>query len=196
VIADLVATGEPVLVVCAHTGARAAALRDRIGGFCLVEWAALEGDPSLADAYPHVVALDPPVLAAHRAVLDGAGSGWTHLAWGPDELSFARRIHEWNFALRTPLRVVYKALRAGGPCEAALVGEGAQPRSACLAGRLVRVLSELELVEGDPLDLRVVPSPPRKQLEQSTAFRAYDARLQEGLTWLSSESTRPLRKAA
>jgi single-stranded-DNA-specific exonuclease len=195
VIADLVATGDPVLVVCAHARARAAALRERLGGFALVEWGALEDEPFLADGYSHVVALDPPVLEAHRAALRCAAPSWTHLAWGPDELSFATRLHEWNFALRAPLGAVYKALRAGGPCEAVLAGEGPQPRSPALAGRLVRVLSELALVDGRPLDLRVVPAPRRRQLEESAAYRAYDARLQEGLAWLTS-SRRPAAAAA
>ena len=59
---------------------------------------------------------------------------------------------EWDFALRDPLAAVYRALRAarmarGEACEALLRGEGPQPRSAALAGRLVRVLAELDLVD-------------------------------------------------
>jgi single-stranded-DNA-specific exonuclease len=195
VIADLVATGDPVLVVTAHARVRAASLRGRIGGFSLVEWAALQDMPALADPYVHVVALDPPVLEGQQLALRAAAPEWTHLAWGPDELDLARRIHEWNFALRAPLRAMYQALRAGGPCEAALRGDGREPRSPALAGRLVRVLTELALVEGDPLDLRVTPAPQRTELERSAAFRAYEQRLQEGLGWLSRESS-PQRAAA
>jgi hypothetical protein len=190
-----VATGDPVLVVTAHARVRAASLRGRIGGFSLVEWAALQDMPALADPYVHVVALDPPVLEGQQLALRAAAPEWTHLAWGPDELDLARRIHEWNFALRAPLRAMYQALRAGGPCEAALRGDGREPRSPALAGRLVRVLTELALVEGDPLDLRVTPAPQRTELERSAAFRAYEERLQEGLGWLSRESS-PQRAAA
>ena len=37
-LADLVATGEPVLAVAAHAPHRARALRDRVGGFALTSW--------------------------------------------------------------------------------------------------------------------------------------------------------------
>ena len=87
------------------------------------------------------------------------------------ELGFAQRIHEWDFALRDPLTALYRALRAAGEargeaCEAVLRGEGPQPRSAALAGRLVRVLAELELVgldrEGPALEVAETPgSAPR-----------------------------------
>ncbi len=145
-LTDLVATGEPVLAVAAHAPHRAAKLRDRVGGFALCSWQALEDDPGLADRFAHVVAIDPP---AHPALDHLSGRGWTHLAWGEPELRFAARIHQWDFALRDPLAAVYRALRAarhtgGEACEALLRGEGPQPRSAALAGRLVRVLAELD----------------------------------------------------
>ena len=44
-IADLVAAGEPVLAVVAHAPHRARTLQDRIGGFAICSWAALEDDP-------------------------------------------------------------------------------------------------------------------------------------------------------
>ena len=47
-LADLVAAGEPVLAVVAHAPHRARALSDRIGGFAICSWAALEDDPGLA----------------------------------------------------------------------------------------------------------------------------------------------------
>ena len=87
---------------------------------------------------------------------------------------------EWDYALRAPLAAVYRALReAGGAegeaCEAMLSGDGAQPRSAALAGRLVRVLAELGLVilEREAPALTVAESPERTALERSAAFRAY-----------------------
>ena len=56
-----------------------------------------------------------------------------------------------------------------------LSGDGAQPRSAALAGRLVRVLAELGLVvlEREAPALTVTESPERTALERSAAFRAY-----------------------
>jgi single-stranded-DNA-specific exonuclease len=197
-LGDLVATGEPVLVVAAHAPHRARALQSRVGGFAVTSWAALEDDPGLARAFPHVVALDPPAHPHRRALLEHLpGAGWTHLAWGAAELGFARRIHEWDYALRTPLAAVYRALReAGGAsgeaCEAMLSGDGAQPRSAALAGRLVRVLAELDLVvlEREAPALTVVERPERTALERSAAYRAYQQRLEDGLRYLASSTLR------
>ena len=69
-LGDLVATGEPVLVVAAHAPHRARALQSRVGGFAVTSWAALEDDPGLALAFPHVVALDPPAQPHRRALIE------------------------------------------------------------------------------------------------------------------------------
>jgi single-stranded-DNA-specific exonuclease len=198
VLGDLVATGEPVLAVCAHAPHRAGALAPRVGGFTLTSWAALEDDPDLAAAFPHVVAIDPPPrpLLAHPS-----GEGWTHLAWGTPELDFALRIHEWDFNLREPLTAVYRALRAvrvarGEAGETLLRGDGPQPRSAALAGRLVRVLTELGLadLERGSLALEVADRPQRTALERSAAFMAYQRRFEDGQQYLTSSN--PRRQAA
>jgi single-stranded-DNA-specific exonuclease len=198
VLGDLVRSGSVVAVV-AHTGRRAKALRGRLGGFSLVAWSAVEDDPELVEGFTHVVAVDPPTRDGLLEHLPG--TGWTHLAWGPAELSFAQRIHEWDYALRAPLTDLYRAIRAAGSmdgqaCEAALRGDGPQPRSAALAGRLVRVLSELRLVElrREGPALTVVAPPVRTSLERSPAFRAYQRRLEDGLRFLSSRQ--PNRRAA
>ena len=115
------------------------------------------------------------------------------MAWGEPELGFAQRIHHWDFALREPLAAVYRAIRAAGgvggeACEAMLRGEGPQPRSAALAGRLVRVLAELDLValnRNGPV-LPVAEVSERTALERSAAFRAYQRRLEDGLQFLTS----------
>ncbi len=189
-VADLVAAGEPVLVVGAHAPHRARQLRDRVGGFSICCWHALADDPALAEGFTHVVALDPPAgpLLDHPS-----GEGWTHLAWGAPELGFATRIHHWDFALRDPLAATYRALRAsrggeGEACEAALRGEGPQPRSAALAGRLARVLTELDLVvlDREGPALTVSERPERTALERSAAYRAYQQRLEDGLRYLTS----------
>jgi single-stranded-DNA-specific exonuclease len=197
VLGDLVRSG-PTVAVAAHAGARARALSGRVGGFALVGWGALEDDPGLIEGFTHVVVIDPP---ATDRVEHLPGTGWTHLAWGPAELSFALRIHEWDYALRAPLTDLYRAIRAAGSmdgeaCEAALRGDGPQPRSAALAGRLVRVLSELRLVElrREGPALTVVAPPVRTSLERSPAFRAYQRRLEDGLRFLSSRQ--PTRRAA
>ena len=60
-LADLVASGEPVLAVVAHAPHRARALRGRLGGFAVCSWAALADDPELAAPFAHLVAVDPPI---------------------------------------------------------------------------------------------------------------------------------------
>ncbi len=195
-LGDLVATGEPVLALTAHAPHRARALARRAGGFALASWAALADDPALAAPFTHVVALDPP----HGRLLDHAsGDGWTHLAWGTAELDFAVRVHEWNFALSEPLADLYRALRAVGQaraeaCEALLRGTRGEPRSAALAGRLVRVLAELALVgfERAGPALAVAPQPGRTALERSAAFMAYQRQLEDGRRFLTSSDTTPM----
>ena len=101
-LGDLVAAGAPVLAVAAHAPQRAAALRDRVGGFALTSWPALAADPQLAAAYAHVVVVDPPAHAELRALAEALpGTGWTHLAWGADERELARRVLAWELDLRT-----------------------------------------------------------------------------------------------
>jgi single-stranded-DNA-specific exonuclease len=199
ILADLVGTGDPVLAVTCHAPHRARALQGRAGGFALCSWAALEDDPGLADAFTHLVAIDPPPHAHLQALLERpSGPAWTHLAWGDAELGFARRIHEWDFALRIPLTELYRRLRRDGEVrgeawEAVLTGEGPQPRSPALAGRLLRVLAELDLVDlerGAEPALRVVETPARTALEASASFRAYHRRLEDGLSYLTSHSIR------
>jgi single-stranded-DNA-specific exonuclease len=194
VLGDLVASGEPVLAVTAHAPYRARTLAERVGGFAVTSWAALEDDPGLARGFPHVVVVDPPT----RPLLDHPeGEGWTHLTWGRSELDFAVRIHEWDFDLREPLTALYRALRAakvvrGDAGEALLRGDGPQPRSAALAGRLVRVLTELGLAgfDRDGATLRAAEHPERTALERSPAFVAYQRRLEDGRQYLTPSNPR------
>jgi single-stranded-DNA-specific exonuclease len=173
-IAALVASGEPVLVVCADTARRIEHLSGRLGGFALCSYAALERDPGLVGRYAHVVALDP---APHSHL-----QGWTtHLAWGDPELRFAQHVFAELHALRAPLEAVYRALRARpDDLEGALAA-----RPAALAGRVLRVLHELGLVVLDRESFTaVVPPAQRTDLGASAAFRAYEARRAEGERWL------------
>ncbi|MBX5441247.1 MAG: single-stranded-DNA-specific exonuclease RecJ, partial [Solirubrobacteraceae bacterium] len=192
-LAALVASGEPVLAVCAHVPARLRALRGRLGGFALCSWTALERDPALAAPYAHVVAIDPPSRRAAVAQV-------TVMAWGTPELHFARQIHEREHRLREPLVALYRALRdAGGARGDRLVAllRGDDPtRPAPVAGRLLRVLAELDLVRVDPAAGAVdVPPAQRTELERSPTYRAAQQRLEEGLAWLSTPPT-PARRAA
>ena len=206
-LGDLVAAGAPVLAVTAHARQRAAALRDRVGGFAATTWAALERDPSLADAYAHVVAVDPPPHAHLRALAERLpGGGWTHLAWGAAEVELALRVLMWEYDLRAQLADVYRGLRAGPAALApeALIailrGRGPQPRTGTHAGRLLRVLSELGLIalRTAPLTVTVPAAPARTELERSPAFGAYCERLADGLAQLaeSEPAAQPAPAAA
>ncbi|WP_267128340.1 hypothetical protein [Baekduia soli] len=183
-IAALVATGEPVLVVCADAVVRRAQLRGRLGGFAVCSYEALEETPELADAYDHLVALDPPLHPDHEALLLRGGSDrMAHLAWGSPELRCARETLHRDYALRPSLGRAYRALRDG----AGLVGAlGSLP--AASAARMLRVLLELGLVEVGEDGEVAVPPAQRTELERSPSFRAAARRHDEGLRWLTSVS--------
>jgi single-stranded-DNA-specific exonuclease len=196
-LGDLVLAGEPVLVVCADAPARRRGLEGRLGGFALCSWATLERAPELAAGFVHLLALDPPAHAHQRALLEGCGPArghaWAHLAWGTPELRFARRIHEHEHHLRPSLQALYRVLRerdgaAGADLEPLLHRpDGAAALSARAAGRCLRVLEELELVAVDRRGRGVSVLPVRRtQLERSPAQRAFLARGEDGLRWLSA----------
>jgi hypothetical protein len=184
VISALVATGEPVLVLVADVPARESALAQRVGGFALASWRALERGLEV-DA-KHVVALDPPPHSSQLAVA-------TVLAWGDAELEFSAHVHEHLHALREPLAAAYRALRDGGGVLTALPGSSGRPMHPVLAARVVRVLDELGLVDFDGERAPVVDGAGRRDLEDSATFRAAEARLAEGRRWLSQSS--PARAA-
>jgi single-stranded-DNA-specific exonuclease len=189
-IGALVASGEPVLVVAADATLRMGHLQPILGGFALCSHAALERDPALAAGDMHVVMLDPPAgpLRTHGQM--------THLAWGQPELRFAEQIHEREYALRASLTATYRALRAAGGAageelETLLRGDTKMPRPAALAGRVLRVLAELQLVSLDPIGRALtVPPAERTALEQSAAFRAYQQRYEDGRRFLSEVTAR------
>jgi single-stranded-DNA-specific exonuclease len=143
-----------------------------------------------------VIALDPPVHARLREALERApGSGFTHLAWGSEELRFAHAIHEWEYALREPCADVYRALRGSGgshgeALEAVLRGGGTQPRTPAVAGRIVRILTELGLADLDRpgLGLHLAGAPERTSLDRSAAFMAYRRRLEDGQRYLTTST--------
>jgi single-stranded-DNA-specific exonuclease len=176
IIAALVASGEPVLVVSADARARRRHLAGRLGGFALCSWAAVERDPAVAAGFAHVVALDPPATAAGPA-LAGAHGATVHLAWGEAEARFALAVLERTCALRAPAAALYRALRAGTGLREALAAGGPP----AVAGRALRVLVEIGVVAVDRATLAVsIPDPPRTDLERSAAYRAALARLGAG----------------
>ncbi|HEX3875278.1 MAG TPA: single-stranded-DNA-specific exonuclease RecJ [Solirubrobacteraceae bacterium] len=197
-IAGLVASGEPVLVVSADAEARMRHLRARLGGFALCSHAGLGRAPDLACEYRHLVVLDPPASAGERAVaVGGRAADCAHLAWGGPELRFALHIHQQEFGLRTSLAGLYRALRdlggaGGGELEAVLRGDAAQPRSPELAGRLLRVFVELDLIEFDRDRAHAgVLVGRRATLEDSPAFCDYQRRLEDGQRYLGKSAAAP-----
>jgi single-stranded-DNA-specific exonuclease len=192
-LADLQAVAgpeRPLLVVCAETSRRLQGFAGRRGGFVLVSHASLAEDPALAADFQHVVVIDPPACAAQDAATL-AGRGYRHLAWGEAELRFTRQMHEFEYDLRTSLVALYRALRdrnrvTGGELELLLRGDGTHPRTASLAGRLLRVLAELGLVSLDrELPALELAEAQPTALERSAAYRAYTKINEDGQRFLN-----------
>ncbi|HUO72506.1 MAG TPA: single-stranded-DNA-specific exonuclease RecJ [Solirubrobacteraceae bacterium] len=196
VLTDALAAGGAVLAVCADVPRRLDGLRARAGGFVLAGHHALERDPDLAGRFAQIVALDPPSDAAAAARLR-AGSGYTHMAWGEPELRFAQQMHELEYGLRASLVALYRGVRlrgrvAGGELERLLRGDGPHVRPPRLAGRLIRVLAELELVSLDrDLPALTIAGTAQTALERSPSYRAYRQRYEDGRRYLSSANLRP-----
>jgi single-stranded-DNA-specific exonuclease len=200
VLADARAGGGSVLAVCADVSRRLDGLSSRTGGFSLCSYHALERDPALSGRFTHVVALDPPsgpgAQQALCAPATASTTGFLHLSWGQAELRFAQQMHELEYALRTSLVTLYRSLRvlgraAGEELERLLRGDGSHGRPARLAGRLIRVLAELELVSLDrDLPALAIAGATPTALECSPAFRVYSQRYEDGRRYLSSEKAR------
>jgi single-stranded-DNA-specific exonuclease len=190
-LVDAVSGGGPVLAVCADVTRRLSGLQERVGGFTLAGYGLLEREPGRVGPFPHVVALDPPTGPAAARVLE-IGSGVTQLAWGAPELRFAEQMHELEYGLRASLVAFYRTLRAreraaGEELERLLRGDGPHGRSARLAGRLVRVLAELELVSLDrDLPALSIAGVAPTALNRSPSFRVYTQRYEDGKRFLNS----------
>ena len=196
VLGDAIATGGRVLVVCADAPRRLSGLGPRTGGFALISYHALARAPRMSDPFEQLVGLDPPSCAEGRAVL-GAGSGFTHLAWGEPELRFAQQMHELEYGLRDSLVALYRSLRlrgraTGEELEHLLRGDGSHGRPARLAARLIKVLAELELVSLDPdLPALELAGAAPTALERSPAYRVYAQQYEDGRRFLSSANNLP-----
>ncbi len=181
----LVASGEPVLVICDCESSKRDSLSGRVGGLTLCSYDALQRDPRIADAFTHVVALDPPSSAALESQLRSPAPGrTTHLAWGSAELRFAVDGLDDHHRLRGDLAVFYRALRDGGadPLAAAVRG-----RSAVRCGRLLRVLHDLGLVRVDAAARAVVvlEHDAPTDVTSSPTFVALLALAEERRRWLT-----------
>jgi len=102
-----------------------------------------------------------------------------------------------EYALRTSLVALYRGLKlrrkvVGEELERLLRGDGQHPRPARLAGRLIRVLAELELVSLDRvLPALAIASEAQTELDRSPAYRVYAERYEDGRRFLSSANLRP-----
>ncbi len=181
----LVASGEEVLVACACETTRREALRGRIGGLAICSWDALERDAGIADAFGNVVALDPPPSAALDSLLWSPPQGHaTHLAWGEPELRFSLDVLDDEQRLRGDLAVLYRALR---DAPSAVADAARAARSPWRAGRLLRVLHEVGVVDVDVPAMRIaVPDVDnRVEVHRSETFVAMLDLAQERRQWLT-----------
>ncbi|MFL5818431.1 MAG: single-stranded-DNA-specific exonuclease RecJ [Conexibacter sp.] len=196
VLRDLVGGGASVLAVVADVPRRIEGLSARSGGFSLCSHAALVREQELADAFRHLVVLDPPAHPDQDAPLRrGRAGSFTHLCWGAAELRFTEQNHESEHGLRAALVPLYRALRdrggaAGEELEALLRGDGPHTRSVAQAARLVAILTELDLVSLDrDLPALAVRDAERTALERSATYRATMQRYEDGLKWLKATET-------
>ena len=187
-VGDLLSSGESVLVVVTDVARRRAALEAMVAGLApgslpVVAWEALGADPALAARFDHVVAFDPPPIADGLALLR-TGDAVAHLAWGAPERAFTLASWRHRLELRPALVDLWRALAAAGELagedlETELRGCGRHLRDGRHAGRLVRVLCELELATWDTAGgARLVRGRgERTDLQRSHAHRAYADRL-------------------
>ncbi|HEU5252474.1 MAG TPA: single-stranded-DNA-specific exonuclease RecJ [Solirubrobacterales bacterium] len=225
-VAELVSSGAGVLAVCADASRRAALangaaglarfnggaaliachrcddgeigrLRERAAsGLALTDFAALEREPALAEAFEHVVLVDPPRCEADElraGVAPAEGDGFLHLLWSEGEVEFAAKALAEQWATREGVAATYRALRQtgdarGGRLREALAGTGSHPLCPEAAARRFQVLRGLGLLQGSPEGgegvVRVVSSV-RTDLQRSAAFRAYDERFSEARRYLA-----------
>jgi hypothetical protein len=107
--------------------------------------------------------------------------------------------------LRPQLEALYRLLRdsdaqaaSGESLEAILLGDGRYPRRGRVAGRLIRVLTQLQLASYDRTEraLRIDPEAPKTSLDRSTTYAAYSERLAQARAYLGYEATKRVAAAA
>ena len=174
----------------------------------LCEYGVLAAEPALAHRFRHVFALDPPCWRQTLESLrrsGGDGPAFLHLGFGAAEVEFAAQVLTHELALRPHLESIYRGLAAlgangGAVSRALLEGDGRHPRGAALAGRCLRVLSDLSLanLEASSGTLRcTITNGGRAELERSQAFRACARAAEEGHRFLTTLTpARPTAKAA
>ena len=167
----------------------------------VVAWATLAARPDLASGFEHLVALDPPLGGSTDPLLHATPRA--HLAWGPAEAEFAITAYRASFDLRPQLAELYRALRElspeapAGELETALRGAIRYPRTPAACARLLKVLTELGLIELDLDAPRAnVLEAVRSDLEQSPTYRSTREELAAIEHALAPELPRALPAAA
>jgi single-stranded-DNA-specific exonuclease len=185
---DLLSSGERVLVAVADVPRRRASLEKLVAGMApggsldVASWGALAAGAAPVPADGHLLALDPPPGGMSDPLLRAPRAGYA--AWGPAEAEFALHIWRAELDLRPALADTFRALRALAPdasaeeLEEALCGSGAYPRGAECCARMLRILTEVRLVELmlDEPRCRVVEGV-RTDLDLSPSYRTYKERL-------------------
>jgi single-stranded-DNA-specific exonuclease len=170
-------------IACSRCGGEAIAsvVGRGVGGFGLIDYATLErASEGISAHFEHVVLVDPPPSgpAERRAA---SGHGFLHRVWTDAEREFSLIVHDEQCASRKAIATVFRGLREGGEASGpglrkAFSGAGSHPFAPEAAARCFRVLSELDLVAGEPAGgagtVGVVSSE-GTELERSIAFRAY-----------------------
>ena len=205
VAGELLACGEPVLVVCADSARRRAGLDGVLGGLVpgarpsVCSWDAFRDDVGAALAFPHLLLIDPAPSRAAHALATAApceGSGFVHLAWGAAETEFALRVYEDALDLRPALAAAYRRLREAGGTAAGAELE-AMLRPARRGARVIRVLEELGLAAYDSTaGSCTLLTAPRTELERSELFRDSVAALEEMRMHLGAVERRSLAAVA
>lgn len=194
---ELASCGQSVLAVTADAEMRAGMGGE---GLRLTDYAELERSPELAASFAHVVLVDPPPSAELEEMLSGSAEpgGYLHRVWGEAEWRFAYASLSRQLVQRATLAAIYRGIREGGPgsgeaLRAALIGDPRRPHSPETAARAIRVLTELDLLEGEPDrgrgEVRVVSSE-GTDLMRSAAFRAFSARFEEAQRYLEGQRQR------
>ena len=167
-----------------------------VAGLVLADWIAIARRPGVPGGFRHVVLVDPAPTESLGG-LASTGAGFLHLAYGQAEVDFTGRLLAREWDLRSHVAEIWRALAgAGGETQGSelrtlLSGATRFPRTPELAGRCLRVLSELGLCEWQADDaahrLRVLSSE-RTDLGRSRAYGACLARHQETIRFLQSRA--------
>jgi single-stranded-DNA-specific exonuclease len=185
-------------IACSRCGGTAvdALLGRSGGGFALTDYPTLEGaevsgSGPVAGPFEHVILVDPPP-SPRSADLAAAGDGFLHQPWTEAERSFTLAVLEARAPSRKAVAAVFRRLREAGEAGGSelrlvLAGADSHPLAPETAGRCLRVLRELGLVQGEPNGgdgvLGVVSSE-GTDLERSAAFRAYSEDFSEAQRFL------------